>query len=359
MNAMQQPREENRISNRFEHFKQLDGLRGLSIILVLFGHLADFSWGLNSPPYAFGEFAGLGVLLFFLLSGFLITGLLLNEEINTGCISLRRFYVRRVLRIMPAFYVMLGFVILLMHLGFVTDVPLYTLPITAFYLRDLAGRGLTLSHTWSLALEEQFYLLWPVFLARVRCNRLLVVCLVAAVAPICRAGAFYTGTYEPWHYARPYFWWDAILVGCGIAIVWTCHRGALTHWSQKTNAGIVFIALILWTLVGAGSPSAEPFLRTGQVALGALLIVNLVAGRESLFSKILCSPVICWFGKISYSLYLWQQLFLVTKTPSWGLWRIWPIDLLCSILLASVSYYVVERQFLRLKQRWEPITSNV
>ena len=147
--------------SRFGHFKQLDGWRGVSIILVLIGHAIGFSD--NVPPvlHPLGELAELGVTCFFVLSGFLITGLLCDEESVTGRFSLKEFYIRRTLRIMPAYYVMLLITACLALLKLVVDVPWYTFGICALYLRDFVGRGETLGHTWSLSLEEQFYLIWP------------------------------------------------------------------------------------------------------------------------------------------------------------------------------------------------------
>ena len=341
-------------ASRFEHFKQLDGLRGVSIILVLIGHIAPLSWTFNQVTLALGQLGSLGVLLFFVLSGFLITGLLLDEENVDGKICLPKFYMRRVLRIMPAYYLMLGSVIVLMMLSLITDVPWYAIPINAFYLSDFAGRGLSLGHTWSLSVEEQFYLLWPWFLSRTTKHRITVALLLAGIAPVCRAVAACTNSYEPWHYVRPYYWLDAILIGCSLALVWTFHRAKMSTLFERFNAGIVFFGLIGWTLGAPQIQLTEPFFRTVQVLLAGLLLANLVVAKESRFAQLLCSNTLRWFGKISYSLYLWQQLFLVTKQPSWGILREWPIDLACTIALATLSYYFVELPFLRVKKKWEP-----
>lgn len=139
----------------FRHFPQLDGLRGLAIVLVLAGHVLEFGFGIHT------DFGGLGVLLFFLLSGFLITGLLDREKTRTGAISLRAFYIRRVLRLFPALFIFLATQCVLIETRVVTDTPWYAVAACLLYVRNIWGRGSTTGHIWSLSLEEQFYTSWP------------------------------------------------------------------------------------------------------------------------------------------------------------------------------------------------------
>src|SRR6266516_2983488 len=163
----------------------LDGIRAVSIILVLFAHVAD-----HISPYA--PYGGFGVESFFVLSGFLITYLLCSEENRHGLISLPSFYARRALRILPpallfiAFASMLG----LVGLASVTSTePLYA----AFFVRNLMPNGgQHLGHFWSLAIEEQFYLLWPLAFLLLRSNRrrLLFASLMFLVAPFWKYGMF-------------------------------------------------------------------------------------------------------------------------------------------------------------------------
>ena len=162
----------------FRHFPQLDGLRGASIALVLIGHL-DYA---TPVPQMRESLSGLGVLLFFVLSGFLITGLLCQEEREHGRISIANFYINRILRIFPAYYFFLLAVTILMACRLITDVPWYTVGVCALYLRNIFGRGDSLTHIWSLSLEEQFYAIWPWTVARVGSRRLLGWALFAVAA---------------------------------------------------------------------------------------------------------------------------------------------------------------------------------
>ena len=147
---------------RFQHVPELDGFRGLAIALVVVGRYWEFR-GWSSDVRAFAQnLAHLGVLLFFVLSGFLITGLLYRERSLTGSISFKRFYIRRALRLLPAFFLFLATVALLVRFGLVTDVPKIEFLECLLYLRNIFGRSLSLGHIWSLSLEEQFYLVWPI-----------------------------------------------------------------------------------------------------------------------------------------------------------------------------------------------------
>ena len=147
----------------------VEGLRGVAIILVIIGHEGDFSLG---HPIL-GQVGAAGVLLFFILSGFLITGMLHREVMDTGHIDLYDFYVRRALRILPAFWVLIAVTVLLMLLGLVTDVTWKAVLACLFFVRNIRGRGQSLGHVWSLSLQEQFYVIWPFIIFRLGLRRAL------------------------------------------------------------------------------------------------------------------------------------------------------------------------------------------
>ena len=154
--------------SEFDYFPQLDGFRGLAASLVVLGHLILFRDGSDA-------IASLGVMLFFVLSGFLITGLLVNERVRYGRIDLRAFYLRRVLRLAPALACFLLAVMILIRLGLIVDVPRYELIACIFYFRNIVGRSTSLAHLWSLSLEEQFYGLWPLLIGRVKSARRMLI----------------------------------------------------------------------------------------------------------------------------------------------------------------------------------------
>jgi peptidoglycan/LPS O-acetylase OafA/YrhL len=171
----------------------LDGLRAISILAVMLGH-AQGTRGFPDNPvlHLFGDTGNLGVRVFFVISGFLITSLLLAEQERNGRISLRVFYLRRALRICPACYV---YIIVIGVLGAVgaVEVRKGDLVFAATYTNNfVADRSWVLGHLWSLAVEEQFYLLWPAMLCLGGRRRAVIGAIaVVAVSPLLRISAWY------------------------------------------------------------------------------------------------------------------------------------------------------------------------
>jgi len=170
----------------------LDGLRGVAIALVLAAHLMQKVRPFPGKSYV-ASLGGLGVYVFFALSGYLITGLLVREHQRAGRVSLRNFYVRRCLRIMPAFYLMIMVTLALaMLLPTVVVTERQALEASLFVANNTsAPMGWWLAHTWSLGVEEKFYLLWPLALVWLRPDRGLTFAAVAVVVePVIRTVCF-------------------------------------------------------------------------------------------------------------------------------------------------------------------------
>src|SRR4029077_7675427 len=175
-----------------ERIPSLDGLRAISIVMVLFAHLAG-TRGFPVPAVA-GNLLGLaelGVHVFFVISGYLITRLLIDELDQHGRISLRHFYFRRTMRIFPPYYAYLGVVFLLSVAGALQLAPhdlVHGLTYTSNYY---PGRSWFLGHTWSLSVEEQFYLLWPAIMVLAGRRRTVVfAALTVLLVPIIRLGSW-------------------------------------------------------------------------------------------------------------------------------------------------------------------------
>jgi peptidoglycan/LPS O-acetylase OafA/YrhL len=337
---------------RFERVPQLDGLRGIAILLVLIYHGA-----VNYPnnPFKFlGTLGGLGVMLFFVLSGFLITSILRKEQANTGVVDIRGFYAKRALRLFPALALFLGSVMVLMIAGLTSDVNWKQLLIGIFYLRDIFGSGLTLGHLWSLGIEEQFYLLWPLMLLLVPRKRLLpvafgiatLVCLSRMTAMHLRTFDYDTGIY----YMRPWFRADSILAGCCIALAKENYAAVIRRAGAYVPAGAIWAAMLAWTFWGEHLLPGSFYLGV-QLILATAGVAKVVSNEDSSARSVLTQSWLRYVGRISYSLYLWQQLFLVAKQQSWGWIREFPMDIILSVVLAALSYRYVELPFLALKDR--------
>lgn len=334
----------------------LDGLRAIAVFLVIFYHFG-FVW----VP------GGLGVLIFFVISGFLITWLLLKEHEKRGTVSLRRFYVRRALRIFPAFY---GYAILLLSVllifGKAVDWPqaiAALLYVSNYYQAFRGDPGTGFSHTWSLAIEEQFYLIWPpLFVFMVRKGKLLVVFPAALIV----IAWIYRAVLQFWlHVWQGYFYeafdarFDHLLVGCllGIVLFKTRNNPAwsvLTRfkWLPFLTVALIFGSVALEARFGTDYRDSLGFLF--NPLLTALLIPQLIAFRKEWFVAWLQWRPVRYLGGISYSLYLYQQLVL---SPTRHVLSRLPlaVQLTCSlavlIVAASASYIFIEKPFLRWKDR--------
>jgi len=334
---------------KFGFLPQLDGFRGISVFLVLIGHA--FADGV-------GPLSKLGVMMFFVLSGFLITGLLCNEQISTGGISLRNFYLRRALRIFPAFFVLILGTAILIKSGYITDVPWYSLVVACLYLSNIFGRGDSITHLWSLSLEEQFYAGWPLVVRSfglrrafmIACSSILAVMAVRLVVIQLGIVNYFNGKI----YLRPWFRFDSILIGCCIALFLYDRqpsRQSVARWCRWAAPLVVMPALLLWSQFSERVPALRPVHLTVQLLLAATLLLYIVVFPNSMTARAMTLRPLRFLGRISYSLYLWQQMFLMTHDPSWGLIREFPWNILAALGAGIASHYVVERPFLKLKHR--------
>jgi peptidoglycan/LPS O-acetylase OafA/YrhL len=342
---------------RFRHFPELDGLRGCAVLLVLVGHVLVFKYWRG---YRW-NLAMLGVLLFFVLSGFLITGLLCSEERRFGTISLKSFYVRRIFRILPAVGAYILVVVGLMQFGLVTDTSRKAIVGSVLFVENIVGGGVTVGHLWSLSLEEQFYLVWPLlFLLLGRRHSLAPAIGLIVGIWVYRAAAI---AIAPYDYGlgifehRSDFRMDSILVGCALALLLDRREGGRTHFPPLARwathpVGLV-VLLLLWTVNCEVQPLLGLYLSV-QTVLVCGLVFHVIAFPDSGLGRLLR---MCWLrfvGLISYSLYLWNQLFIATSVPEWGLVRRMPFCLLASAGAALLSYFLIERPFLALKRRLAP-----
>ena len=339
----------------------LDGLRGIAIGLVLLSHLAGARHFVSfDTMLRVGDVGNLGVRLFFVISGFLITRLLLSEIARTQRISLKAFYIRRVLRIFPAFYVFIIAATLLAGLGLATvsrSDLLYAVTYTMNY-HATHMENFSLRHLWSLAVEEQFYLIWPLTLALLMPSRAAKVLVgVVLVAPIVRV-ALYTVTPGYEFYADTGFEGvcDALATGCLLAMA--MRRLLETPWFTKIVLSRVFplVFVAIWV---ANKQRVHPkffwlccvpFL---NVAF-ALTILRYVHAPQLPLGRMLNWRPLVVIGVLSYSIYLWQQLFLIQFRAPVTVLQTFPLNVLAVVVCGAASYYLVEKPFLRLKGTFEP-----
>ena len=346
-----------------QRLPSLDGLRAISIALVLYGH----SSGTLAFPIARDPFglARVGVQTFFVISGFLITKLLLAEIASRGTISLSGFYRRRVLRIFPAFYAYLFITLALVMAGLLL-IPFEDMVHAATYtINYVINRNWSVGHLWSLAVEEQFYALWPLtlfFLGRKRSFSLA--CGVLLLVPVIRIAQFYLwpshrlGITEEFHTIADCLATGCLLAGCQDWL-WEQerYRRFLTSWKFWLAPCAIAVTIIF---------GVHPLLKWLILIPIFNLSIALCIDRWTRFPD--ADPValflnwkpVAFVGVLSYSLYLWQQPFL--DRYAFHLWNRFPINIVLAFVAALGSYYLVERPFLNLRygsRQSLPVASSV
>ena len=347
----------------------LDGLRALAVIGVVLYH-ADVAW----LPAGF-----LGVDIFFVVSGYLITSLLVREFDARGSISLTRFWFRRAARLLPALFVLLAVV---------TGLALVLIPSEADRLRGEVGAGLVyftnwrlifqdtsyfeafgrpplLRHLWSLAIEEQFYIVWPVLFGlglRWLPRRLVLVLVLCGVAA---STAWMWSLFDPFSDpSRLYFGTDTragtILVGAALALLWAPGQSLPEAWMALPKAwmargvgvaGLGGLALLSLWMVRSSEFSA--FLYQGGfllVALATAAVIVAVVLPGGWLGRVLGVGPLRWIGLRSYGIYPWHwPVFMLMRPQDVGLdgAELLGLRLVVALALAGVSYRVVERPIRR------------
>jgi peptidoglycan/LPS O-acetylase OafA/YrhL len=309
----------------------LDGLRAVAISLVILGHWV----GKHSALAFLSVYANLGVRIFFVISGYLITTLLLSEHQQTGRISLADFYVRRAFRILPA---ALAFIVpvLVLH-G--RELRWYDVTAVALYLVnfDFACPWF-FGHLWSLSVEEQFYFLWPAVLGKFFRWRAQILLGVVALAPIYSAACYFFKVRGGGYGTFPAVA-DNLAIGCFLALF-----AARIRRIPRSLALLMLAAIMLIPQFPANTPGRTLLMLFALWPLMHLSIAGMVLHAIHERYWILNWAPVVFLGRISYSLYLWQQLFFFSPQPL-------PIYLALPLALglACVSYFLVERPMLRLR----------
>jgi len=338
----------------------LDGLRAISIAMVLGGH-AEVSQGFPetwSKVWPYFVNGNLGVKCFFVLSGYLITSLLLKEEARFGRISLADFYRRRVLRIFPVYYLYLVTVLVLDRFTSLQVAPSAFVAAGTFTTPLWGEPHYVLFHTWSLSVEEQFYLLWPLVLCLTTGRaRWQAAASVVTLVPILRLMVHLFGPRKLIAYFS-FTQGDALMFGCLLALYQQrpllTGVAALPRLNWRHRLGALAVIYSVWILSHQGwlAPLTVLFGGTVQSAALAVLIASYLTPDDSLGFRWLNTSWMRWVGTLSYSLYIWQQLFLYPREGSWMLIQQFPLNLLVTLAVAALSYYTVESAFLRLKDRF-------
>ena len=313
----------------------LDGWRGIAILLVLVDHLNDYSAKQIQRLFGLGQH---GVLIFFVLSGYLITSKLVQERERTGRINLRAFYLRRFFRLMPAAWIYLFVGSALFHL-----MPgIETLSALMFWRNyETSASSAFGIHFWSLSIEEQYYLVWPAILILLGGRR---ACWIAIV------GACSVGTWRSTHPAdltsqmfvyslATQYRADGLLLGCAAALIprrWSIK--AFDHrWMFAVSIFGIALCIPIYHVYG-------PIGESALVAFAIWSTVNYL-DRFPRIGRVLESRVLVQIGIMSYSLYVWQQMAFAMLPEANAIQSLFKVVALAAI--ASISYYAIERPMIR------------
>lgn len=332
----------------------LDGLRAISILLVLCGHLVGTQGFYNNLAAwdRIGDIANLGVRVFFVISGYLITLLLLREVQKTGTISIKQFYYRRTLRIFPASYSFVVFLTvaslfgwLTLHRGDLWHAYTYTMN----YFPD---RSWWVGHLWSLSVEEQFYLLWPATLLFLGSRKgLKMAVAVVLLVPVIRVATFYLWPSQISSIGNSFQTVaDAIATGCVLA----GYKESLLNrnWFRRImNSNWFFLIPLAIFAVNArgGARLRWALLETLINVMIALCVCRATIHTQDFAGRVLNWPPLAFVGVLSYSLYLWQQPFIDRASTLWI--ARFPQNLILAFFAALLCHYVIEKPFLRLRER--------
>ena len=375
------------------YFPGLHGLRFFAALMVVFSHvelLKDYHGypNLYATNLAVYESGRLGVTLFFVLSGYLISYLLLTERRVSGTVSVRNFYIRRVLRIWPLYYlvVFLAFIII-PQIDFF-DLPKYSALLPAnftytflLYLLLLPQLALSIFEPvpyaeplWSIGVEEQFYLLWPLLIKYTR-NFLLLCVIITVGSMLLKQGAFMlaranrgSANLPYWNYLLSYLYFTRIecmaIGGIGAWFVFRNKKRELKVVYHPISQLLVYglTAYLLFT------QNYKPaFHYAGYAICFCLIIMNISANKKSLIR--IENRVFVFLGNISFSMYLFHELAIKIvmqvmrnfgtsfETPAANL-LLHTLSIALTILISSLAYYAFEKRFLRLKSRFAVVESG-
>jgi len=359
-----------------EHVPQLDGIRGVAVLFVMVGHLLKSivtEWGIRFSGVQVIHVGWVGVDLFFVLSGFLITGIL--YEAKGTARYFRNFYARRTLRIFPLYYLALATVLVLSatlpHLAIWGNLnPAWMWTYLTNYVLSAEPRSSfgVVDHFWSLAVEEHFYLVWPaiVFFFSRRALMIVSVCLLV-IAPIVRIATLQDGEVTVATYMMTHARMDSLAAGALIALAVRGPQG-LAPLVKPALYVLPMSAAVFLTIAIARKNFSNADLYLGTIGptllwagFGALLILSLTWRPAGTLMSL---PILRWFGKYSYGLYVWHPILwmIIFHSPWCRDLRTGQrmIDLPATAIIAVttvlavglLSWHLWEKQFQRLKRNF-------
>ncbi len=361
----------------------LDGIRAVAIIAVIIYHM--------NGSVLTGGF--LGVDIFFVLSGYLITWILLDRFVRLGKIDFKGFYLARARRLLPAFVFMVFVILMFVALWapdtierFLADLPWASVGLSNwwFIFKDYdyfaqLGRPSLLQHTWSLAIEAQFYALWPLLIAvlapTLMLKRMQLLAVAGAVASwlalvwVATAGVNSYGEFPPALYFGTHTHSSGLFLGAALAVFWKPRnfksRYSLSVERSFTGLGLLALAILAWALTNVNQITGENYLIGFPLtALATTLLIASVVHPASRVSKWMGKPLLQWIGTRSYGLYLWHWIVIQVMRPGLDIdapaYMVYTFQVVVMLAITEFSYRFVETHIRRgfIAQTWVKIKAQ-
>lgn len=367
------------MSSKHVYFPNLNGLRFIAAALVIIHHIeqAKFKAGLDSlwlTSHFIGIIGKLGVVLFFVLSGFLITYLLLNEEEVNGEISIKKFYLRRIFRIWPLYFLIMGLAFFILpsipafdifntHTFQSNDLPKVLMYI--FFLGNLVmitvGTVPFASHLWSIGTEEQFYIIWPILFDKIKKNRITVfISIIIFLFILQTLLKLIPSADSIWHQVSRFFEYfniDCMLIGSVFAFLdYQKHR--LVSILKKNS---LFYVVLIMTMIMLALGIFVPYVQYQLYSvLFGIIILNLATNQKSNIN--LENKAMKYLGDISFGLYMYHPiaiaiaLLILNSMGNFSNILLYPLVFALTIATASISYTYFESYFLKIKNKFSIVT---
>lgn len=345
-----------------EHFIGLTEIRGIAALIVLVSHIDQFHYLFNSPSLGIAEtgLAGHAVTIFFVLSGFLITYLLSKEKSTTNKVLIKQFYIRRILRIWPVYFITLAVAIVLLVWG--VQQPKSNILITGLlYVTMLPNLAYIIGYSvttivplWSIGVEEQFYLIWPWLVGYSKKIVWLLLSIIACYLALKIIFAIYrpnSGIYELIKLTRI----DCMAIGGFFAILYV---------KQKIKFAYNPLVLVL-SIVVLTSPLFYKFILPASLEIelyaiaSGVLIINVSTNKKSIIK--FDSKILRFLGVISFGIYCYHMSVLVVTQSflaNQSIYVVYTTNILLTIMISYASYYLIELKFLNLKKRFTVIETT-
>lgn len=351
-------------TNSLGYIKNFDGLRAIAVLFVLLIH----------GSYGYFKGGWIGVDLFFVLSGYLITTLLKNDYLINKTISILKFYIRRFLRLLPAliFCIILSYILNVFSINPKVDNNLFASLAVLFYFNNLIDINLAgnLSHLWSLSVEEHFYLFWPLFLSyfflwfSTKSQKWFIfsiIIVITIIKIICLQNdfVFAKGIFVIDTHRFTLFRIDSLLIGALVAMMSTKFNNTLKVYNKTTYDAILLFMAVVFTFLLFKLSIDNVFYKNGGFFIINMLCAMLIfVSAEIPDHFILSNKLLCWLGKRSYGIYIYHFpifMFFEDYRISSSIYNFLLVTVLrvaATLLIAGISYQYVEKPFLNLKTRF-------